>query len=154
MPEFQYQLIPYEIHSNCKIFIPDPAEVKAVHDQSAQSEDEAEFPYWTRIWPSAKGMAEYLFEDSCWIQNKRIMEFGAGLGLPSFSVAHLAKSVVVSDASRGAVQLLDINIKSIGCLHASALQIDWNYHHQPISGIDTLLLSDVCYDPHQYDGLL
>ena len=154
MPEFQYQLIPYEINSKHKLLIPDPAEVKAVHDQSAQSDGEVEFPYWTRIWPSAKGMAEYLLEEPHLIQNKRVVELGAGLGLPSFSVAHLAKSVVISDASRGAVQLLDINIQSIGWLHASALQIDWNNHHLPIPETDMLLLSDVCYDPSQYGRLL
>lgn len=154
MSDFLYQLIPHKIKSGCSLLLPDPVEVKSVYDKRRLDGKPVEFPYWTRIWPSAKVMAGYLMEQPSWIHNKNIAELAAGIGLPSFAVAHLAQTIIVSDGSADAVKLLDINIQSNGLQHVSAAQIDWNNHRQPLPGIETLLLSDVCYDPHQYDGLV
>lgn len=154
MSDFLYQLIPHKIKSGCTLLLPDPTDVEAVYGLSRLNGDLVEFPFWTKIWPSAKAMAEYLMEQPSWVLKKNIMELAAGIGLPSFSVAQLAQSIVVSDGSADAVLLLDINIQSNGLQNVSAVQVDWNINHVPVSGIDTLLLSDVCYDPAQYDGLL
>ncbi len=154
MSDFLYHLIPHKVKSGCILLLPDPVEVKSVYDKCRLDGKPVEFPYWTRIWPSAKVMAEFLMEQPKWILNKNIAELAAGIGLPSFALAHLAQTILVSDGSADAVKLLDINIQSNGLQNVSAAQIDWNNLHKPIPGIDSLLLSDVCYDPHHYDGLL
>jgi predicted nicotinamide N-methyase len=154
MQDFQYNLMPYTLKTGISLHVPDPVEVRTKYERQAHAGKEVEFPYWSRIWPSAKAMADYILEEPSWIKDKMILELAAGIGLPSFTAAHLALSIVVSDATPDAVKLLGYNIRSNGLQHVSAEQIDWNNHPIPIPGINTLLLSDVCYDPTQYGQLL
>jgi predicted nicotinamide N-methyase len=150
----QYSAVRITVTPNLSLLIPDPDEVRNMYEAEMMKANQILFPYWTKIWPSAKALAKFLIEQPYWIQNKKIVELAAGIGLPSFTIAHIAQSVVVSDASTDAVKLLDFNIILNGLQNASALQIDWNNHPEPIPQTDTLLLSDVCFDPSQYDGLL
>ena len=88
------------------------------------------------------------------LAGKHVLELGAGIGLPSFTAARFAKSVVISDADVDAVELLKKNIATMNLSHVSAVQTNWNNQLVPFRGIQTLLLSDVCYDPKQHDLLV
>jgi predicted nicotinamide N-methyase len=154
MKKFKYILNQYESSSGIQLLIPDPADVKSVYEQTASRADSRIFPYWTRIWPAARVMSTYLLEEKNWVAGKHVLELGAGIGLPSFTAAPFAKSVVVSDVDSDAVELLNKNILSSNLNDMSAIQANWNNHIIPNPNINTLLLSDVCYDPSQYDQLV
>jgi predicted nicotinamide N-methyase len=134
--------------------IPDPADVKSVYEKTSATSDTRIFPFWTKIWPAALVMSAYLVEEVHWVAGKHVLELGAGIGLPSFTVARFAKSITISDADEIAVELLKKNIQSLNLNNVSAIQANWNTHNLPFKGVDTLLLSDVCYDPAQYDQLV
>ncbi|MEN9884863.1 MAG: hypothetical protein RLZZ420_2080 [Bacteroidota bacterium] len=154
MKTYKYILNSYESSSGIQLLIPDPADVKSVYEQTAEASDALIFPFWTRIWPAALVMSAYLLEEKHWVADKHVLEVGAGIGLPSFTAAQFAKSVVVSDADTDAVELLNKNIQSMNLSNVSAIQANWNSPIIPSPGVDTLLLSDVCYDPAQYDQLV
>lgn len=154
MNTLKYNLNVYESLHGIKLLIPDTADVRSDYEDKLKADDKPVFPFWTRIWPAALAMSAYLLEETNWIAEKHVLELGAGIGLPSFTAARFAKSLIISDADGGAVELLKKNIKTLNLSHASAVQTNWNNNFVPFSGINTLLLSDVCYDPAQYDQLV
>ena len=154
MDTLKYNLNLYDSLHGIKLLIPDPDDVKSDYEEKLKAFEKPVFPFWTRIWPAALAMSAYLMEESNWIANKHILELGAGIGLPSFTAARFAKSVIISDADVDAVELLKKNIATMNLSHASAVQTNWNNHPVPFTGINTLLLSDICYDPEQYDQLV
>lgn len=111
------------------------------------------FPFWARIWPASRALSDFLISYPEYVSNRKLLEIGAGIGLPSFSIAQKAVSILISDHDPAAVALLKKNITALGLVHASALCIDWNDFPTGLSA-DTILLSDVNYDPEQFDVLL
>jgi predicted nicotinamide N-methyase len=81
------------------------------------------------------------------------LELGAGIGLPSFVVAHLTADIIVSDHDAEAVVLMEKNIDHLQLDHAKAMLLDWNYFPENIK-TDVLLLSDINYAAEQFDPLL
>jgi predicted nicotinamide N-methyase len=60
---------------------------------------------------------------------------------------------VISDHSREAVPLMEKNIQSLGLSNAKAMYLDWNDFPSDLSA-DTVLFSDINYDPEQFEALL
>ena len=81
------------------------------------------------------------------------MEIGAGIGLPSFSIAQKAASLIISDHDPDAVTLLEKNIRQLGLSNTHAMRIDWNDFPSSVSA-ETILLSDINYAPEQFESLL
>ena len=132
--------------------IPDSLLVQSVYNQLLNSVPTTAFPYWAKIWPAAKVMAAFLQNESNWIANKKVLEIGAGIGLPSFTIANQASSIIISDYSPDAVELIQKNITYLKINNASAMCLDWN--HFPLHLIaETILLSDINYDPSEFEVL-
>lgn len=98
-------------------------------------------------------MATFLLSHPDLTNGKKVLEIGAGIGLPSFSIASNPSNLIISDHDPDAVSLLEKNIAQLGLKHANALLIDWN-HFPPDLHADTILLSDVNYAPEQFESLL
>lgn len=135
------------------LYIPIEKEVKLIYEELATVKDETPFPFWAKIWPSSIAMSAFLNENPQWIENKKILEIGAGIGLPSFSIASLAKEVIISDHAADAIDLMNKNIKHLELTNTSASCLDWNHFPDEIKA-DTILLSDVNYAPEQFDSLI
>lgn len=135
------------------LYLPDPEQVKPVYEASLEKDPATAFPFWAQIWPSALALASFLKEEQGLIKDKKVLELGAGIGLPSFAVAELASEMTISDHAPGAVALIKKNIQYLGLQHISALLLDWNHLPEDICA-ETVLLSDVNYAPGQFDALL
>jgi predicted nicotinamide N-methyase len=86
------------------------------------------------------------------IRDKTVLELGAGIGLPSLLMASEAKTIQVSDYDLEAVELLRKNIAHLQLQNVKALQIDWNDLPENIDP-EVIILSDVNYDPTQFETL-
>lgn len=114
---------------------------------------EEPFPFWAQVWPAAYALADFISKHGEITRGKQILELGGGIGLPSFTAAKYAKSVIVSDSSAEAVALLQRNIRQWGIQNIEAACIDWN--HLPENLLpDLVLMSDVNYAPDQFQALL
>lgn len=131
-----------------EIFVPDES-----HVEKAYREGLIEFPYWARIWPSAIALSAFIDAHPEYINNKKVLELGAGLGLPSIVSASLATSVVCSDKEDEALRIVEQSILLHGFHNVVTRKIDWT-KDAIITGADTVLLSDVNYDPATLDKLL
>jgi predicted nicotinamide N-methyase len=128
-----------------QLYIPEPASVRRSYEQNNTS-----FPYWAKIWPAALGLCEFLAEHTWLIKDKTVVEFAAGLGLPSLFAARYSRSVAVSDHAVDAVNIMQqsIRLNHLSNIHCS--MIDWNDVPADITG-DVILLSDVNYDPDVFE---
>ncbi len=149
----QYPVKLTQISAENAIYIPDYEQVKQVYTSLIKIEPNTPFPFWAKLWPSSMALVNVLKSNPDWIKDKHVLELGAGIGLPSLMLAGIAKSIQVSDYADEAVELLQKNIAHLNLMNVQALQLDWN--HLPISiQPDVLILSDVNYDPSQFDTLI
>lgn len=141
------------IHRDLSIYVPDPECIKSTYEQLLEINSAIHFPYWAKIWASSKALATFLYNEPKWAKGKAILEIGAGIGLPTFSIAKFASTIIVSDYEPEAVALLEKNILHLGLLNVTAMCIDWNQLPDHIHA-EIVLLSDINYAPDQFEGLL
>lgn len=135
------------------IHIPDPERIKDRYLELISKDLATPFPFWAKIWPSAHALCIFLKNNLDLIKSKNVLEIGAGIGLPSFSIAQNAKEVLITDHSNEAIKLIQKNIDHLNLSNAKALHFDWNNFPKDLK-IDTILLSDINYDPTQIESVL
>jgi len=149
----KYPLALTNINDNLSIYVPDASLVKLHYEKLLEVDANTPFPFWAKLWHSAIAMAQFLKDEPGWIQNKKVIEIGAGIGLPSLGIASIAREIIVSDYSQEAVELAQKNINYLLLENASAINLDW--HNMPNTILaDTILLSDINYAPSDFDSLL
>ncbi len=148
--QYSYTLI-NEQAVGINILVPDPEEVRLRYLADHEKGIQTEFPYWSRVWPSSLAMAIFLEQHPEYI-GEQVLELGAGMGLPSFMAARYASSVRVSDYLDETVRLLQKNISRLELTNIVAEKLDWNSLPEDIF-MDTLLLSDINYDPSDFKSL-
>ena len=144
--------IEYEPYST-EIFMPDEEEVKKIYEREKSLDPDIDFPFWTRLWPSAIALSIFLRENEGLIKGKKVLELGAGLGLPSVVAATKAQSVTSSDHIDAAVETMAKSFSHHGFKNANSVRIDVRGIPEELQG-DLLLLSDVNYDPQLFPDLM
>ena len=149
----QYPIQLTQISAEKAIYTPLYEGVQEVYKTLLNLDPNTPFPFWAKLWPSSIALLDVLKAHPHLIQNKHILEIVAGIGLPSLMMAGIAKSIQISDYDKEAVDLLQKNIEHLQLKNAEALQLDWNAIAENIQP-DVVLLSDVNYDPAQFDTLI
>jgi predicted nicotinamide N-methyase len=149
----KYPTCLYQSQNKLSILIPDPACIKSTYDVLIQKDANTPFPFWAKLWPASIALTNFLQSNIHWVDNKKVLEIGAGIGLPSFSIATLAKEVLISDHAADAIVLMNQNINHLQLPNTRAACLDWNHFPNDIKA-DTILLSDVNYAPEQFEQLL
>jgi len=149
----QYPIQLTQISAEKAIYIPLYEGVQEVYASMLKFDPATSFPFWAKLWPSSIALLDVLKAHPHLIQNKHVLEIGAGIGLPSLMMADIARSVLISDYDKEAVALMKKNIEHLQLQNAEALQLDWNAIPENIQP-DVVLLSDVNYDPAQFDVLI
>lgn len=128
------------------LYVPDPNFIK-----QAFAEGRLSFPYWSQVWPSAIGLSLFLLQHGELLSGKRVLELGAGLGLPSIVAAKTAVEVLCTDKEKAAVDLVQQSavMHRLGNLRTAVM--DWNNLSNPET--DIVLLSDVNYEPQNFQQL-
>jgi methyltransferase-like protein 23 len=149
----QYPIQLTQISAKKAIYTPLYEGVQEVYKTLLNLDPNTPFPFWAKLWPSSIALLDVLKAHPHLIQNKHVLEIGAGIGLPSLMMADIAKSIQVSDYDKEAVALIQKNIEHLQLQNAEALQLDWNNVPENLK-VDVVLLSDVNYDPGQFDVLI
>lgn len=135
-----------------QVYVPDVNIIRENYQQAKKEYSSTAFPYWAQVWPAALGLCEFLADHLSYIQDKRILELGAGLGLPSLFASRYAKEVIASDINPDAVELMRRSAQQNGIKNMQSRLLNWN--HLPVSlHADVLLISDVNYDPVAFETL-
>lgn len=124
------------------LFVPvNPVQLKYVYS-----------PYWAKVWPAALGLCYFLDANPVYIKNKAVKELAAGLGLPTLFVAKQALKVYCSDIEPAAVDLIKQSVLYNGFTNVRCYVKSWNDFYGDMNP-ETLLLSDVNYEPEQFEKL-
>jgi predicted nicotinamide N-methyase len=134
------------------LFVPNAQEVQHNYFQQKQLQAPVPFPHWTKLWPAALAMADFIHQHPQLVQHKNVLELAAGLGLPSFIAARYAKTVCCSDYLHEAVATMAQSAQHLQLSNITCRLLNWNHLPQALTA-DVLLLSDINYDPHQFDQL-
>jgi predicted nicotinamide N-methyase len=115
--------------------------------------DEREFlPYWAELWPSGVALAGVVSELD--LTGLRVLELGAGLGLPSLAAALKGAEVLATDWAPDAVELLRENAAR-NRLELRAACVSWEEPGvlQREAPWDLVLAADVLYERRNADRL-
>lgn len=134
------------------LFIPNAQEVQDSYFQRKQVQAEIPFPHWTKLWPAALAMGDFIHQHPELVHDKNVLELAAGLGLPSFVAARYAKAVCCSDYQEEAVAAMAASAQHLQLANVTCRLLDWNDLPDDLKA-DVLLLSDINYDPDQFDRL-
>lgn len=134
------------------LFVPNPQEVQECYFRQKEENENTPFPHWTRIWPAALALTDFLNQYPGLTKDKVVLELAAGLGLPSFAAARNATSVCCSDYLDEAVATMQASAAHLQLSNISCKLLDWNHLPEDIQA-DIVLLSDVNYDTVEFDQL-
>ena len=148
-----YPLELVSIKNGPSLFVPTHALIKTTYENLVASNPTTIFPYWAKVWASAYAMLQFLQEQPLWIQNKIVLEIGAGIGVPSLSIAAQTHKIIISDYAQDAVAVIQKNIEHLKLSNALAVCMDWNHIPDDIIA-DTILLSDTNYEPAAHNHLV
>jgi predicted nicotinamide N-methyase len=129
-----------------------PVDAESLLDEDAFDHEEF-LPYWAELWPSGRALAEIIGERD--VAGLRVVELGCGLGLPSLSAALGGATVLATDWSPDAVDLVRKNADANGL----TLEVDvvgWAAPEALVerAPFDLVLASDVLYERRNADELL
>ena len=148
----QYPVQLTQIGAEKAIYIPAYEAVKTIYADLLALDPATPFPYWAKVWPSAIALLNVLKKHPSLIKDKTVLELGAGVGLPALMIADITKSIIISDYDSEAVELLRKNITHLQLQNVRAMQLDWNTIPENITA-EVIILSDVNYDPTQFETL-
>jgi predicted nicotinamide N-methyase len=110
-------------------------------------------PYWAELWPSGVALARVV--ESLDLGGRRVVELGAGLGLPSLAAALGGADVLATDWAEDAVALLSANAERNG-IALRVERVRWD-EPEPIvrdAPWDVVLGADLLYEARNAAQLL
>jgi predicted nicotinamide N-methyase len=129
-----------------------PPSADALIDEDAFDADEF-LPYWAELWPSGLALARAVAALD--LRGARVLELGAGLGLPSLAAALRGADVLATDWADDAVELLRRNAERNGIvLRVDAVRWD---EPEPLlreAPWSLVLGADLLYERRNADQLL
>jgi predicted nicotinamide N-methyase len=111
-----------------------------------------------RVWPASIVLCRWLTQQT--INGARVLELGAGTGMPSLLCAQLgAARVIALDCNDEVVDRLQRNMDAAGHQQACARQLSWEQQAELLGlaaaeRIDSVVLADVAYPLKDCDSLL
>jgi predicted nicotinamide N-methyase len=116
--------------------------------------DAEEFlPYWAELWPSGVTLAQTVAQLE--LRDARVLELGAGLGLPSFAAALRGADVLATDWADDAVALLRLNAARNG-IRLRSERVRWDEPDALVAEApwDLVLGADLLYEQRNAAQLL
>lgn len=102
-------------------------------------------PHGYLLWESAIVMARYLVAEAALVRGKRVLELGAGVGLPGLVARSLGAQLWQTDLLPGALALAAHNAAQNGITGIEYFQADWlQWHHAP--RYDLILGAEITYE--------
>ena len=132
-----------------KIAVPLPSEIKRLYEEMNKARA---FPYWAKIWPAAKALAQFIIQQQQLVADKKVVEIAGGLGLPSLIAASFANEVMCTDAAPEALEFVNTSVELNSLTNITTTIYDWN--DEATFDTEVLLMSDVNYHPADFPQLL
>ncbi len=109
-------------------------------------------PYWAELWHSALALSQYLVRSGMELKGKKVLEIGAGLGLPSIVAGRLGAEVTVTDYLPEAVAFAKKNWIKNNPQNASFELLDWRTPTATFAA-DIVLAADIAYEKRMFEPI-
>ena len=119
----------------------------------AEYEVDERLPYWAELWPSGLALANRLAQRA--LDGLRVVELGAGLGMPSLVAAAGGATVLATDWYEPSLRFVTINAKRAG-LTVDTMFVDWRDPPKALldrAPFDLVVAADVLYEPRNAEPL-
>ena len=108
-------------------------------------EGERHTGFWTRLWPSALALSEYILSHRHLLHNKQVWEIAAGLGVPALLAARFARHVIGSDNNEVAVHNMQLSANENKFSNFETRV--WDFTESNLRpACDVILISDANYE--------
>ncbi len=121
-------------------------------EQRYLGEDRGRAPYGLALWPASIALAHELVSRSADLRGRRVLELGAGTGLPGIVAATYGASVVQTDRLEEAVAIGRLNAERNGIRTIEHRVADWSTWTDT-GHYDLILGADVIYAPRLQPSL-
>ena len=110
-------------------------------------------PYWAVLWRSGVALAREVADAP--LEQRRVVELGCGLALPSLAAALGGAEVLATDGDPEALELLELNARENG-VAVAAQPVDWAAADELAARgpFDLVLAADVLYERQSVEPLL
>jgi len=115
-------------------------------------EDVTIFPFWARLWESAAALAQILV-GSAGERPGRLLELGAGLGLPGLAAAYAGYEVVLSDYEPHIIDFQQVSRAANNLPRVSSILLDWLKPPQ-LEPFDVICGAEILFREEFIDPLL
>ena len=129
-----------------------PRDSEELLDEEAFEHEEF-LPYWAELWPSGLALARHV--SPLPLRDRRVLELGCGLALPSLAAALGGARVLATDWSPHAVALAAVNARRNGIALETAV-VSWARPDALVSRApwELVLAADVLYERRNLAALL
>ena len=134
------------------LFVPNQQAIQQQYLQQKIIDANTPFPYWVKVWPSAIGLSYFINNHRHYIQNKKVLELAAGLGLPSLVAAKWAATICCSDYLQAPLNLVKASADFHQIQNINYQIIDWFAMPKNVDA-EVILMSDINYEPAVFDVL-
>ncbi|MCX8041542.1 MAG: protein N-lysine methyltransferase family protein [Thermodesulfobacteriaceae bacterium] len=107
------------------------------------------FPFWFKIWEGSIILADYL---ATLKPPKKILELGAGLGVPSLVASSFGHEVIASDYELLPLKLIELSAKA-NTLKVKTMVLDWK-QPQLYEKFDLIVGAEVIFKTSLFEPLL
>jgi len=136
-----------------EILLPELADPIAYIEARMAAAGNSDLPYWTKIWPGAIVLASFLAKRE--LSPGRVLELGAGLGIPGLICALRGSTTVLSDLEPDALEFARAAVELNGLEdRVSVIPLDWNAPPDGFGTFSTVLGSEILYHPPLYPALI
>ena len=108
-------------------------------------------PYWMHLWPGALALARWLAARGDLV-DRRVLEVGCGLALPSLVASGLGAAVLATDREHAPLRFARRSAAANHC-HLALACMDWHSAAIRPGACDLVIGADVAYDVAQQDAL-
>lgn len=110
-------------------------------------------PYFTRLWESARVLAEFVLEQQQRFVGRRVLELGCGLGLPALCAGKCGAQVTAADFHPDNQAFFLRNAVLNGLTEIKYWQLDWR-KPTPVGQFEIILGSDLIYEKEMVEPLV
>jgi predicted nicotinamide N-methyase len=134
-----------------ELVIARPDDPESLIDESRFDEDEF-LPYWAELWPAGLALARHVAGLN--LREKRVLELGCGLALPSLAAALAGGDVLATDWAPEAIELVALNA-ALNAVSLGSAVLDWRSGGATdAASFDLVVAADVLYEERNAAPLL
>ena len=126
--------------------------VVTMAQEQEYAREQDRLPYGAMLWPASIALAHELVARADQLRDKRVLELGAGTGMPGIVAASLGATVLQVDRSEVALHLCTLNAQRNGTTRVEARAAEWETFHSD-EPFDFILGADVLYVTTMHDRL-